>query len=173
MIDPADGDAEPAVGADLLATEAEDEVTIGIATEGQSDIHEADMLITGSMGSLDGGPHGDGIRMEWGIALAARGGIPEVGITIAEDGDRGSDDVFMVFGNQYLAQTSLHHVTEESIVGDVALGLEPVVMVQQFREGFELGKGLYGFGHSATLLGVDNSLQLLIADALFRCAGVQ
>ena len=33
-IDPTDGDAEPAVGADLLATEAEDEVAIGILAEG-------------------------------------------------------------------------------------------------------------------------------------------
>ena len=157
-IDPTDGDAEPAVGANLLTTETEDEVTIGALAEGQSYIHETDVLIACTMGCLDGGPHGNGIRMEWGIAFTTRGGIPEVGIAIAEDGNSGTNDVVVVFRDQYLAHTLLNHLAEEGVVRDIALGFEPMMTAQQLRKGLEFVKCLYGFGHCPTLLAMNNTL---------------
>ena len=110
------------------------------------------------MGSLDGGPHGDGIRMEWGKALSARSRIPEVGIAVAEDGDGGTNDVVVVFCYQYLTHAALHHFAEECVVWYVALGFEPVVTAQQFRKGLEFDECLYGFGHRPTLLTMNNTL---------------
>ena len=44
-VDPPDGDAEPAIGAHLLAAEAEDEVAVGVLAEGQSHVDETDVVV--------------------------------------------------------------------------------------------------------------------------------
>ena len=173
MVDPSDGNTEPAVGADLLATEAENEVAIGVLAERQAYIHKPDVPVASSMGGLDGSPHGDGIGVEWGEALTARGRIPEVGVAIAEDGDGGTNNTLVVCRNQYLAHATLHHLAEETVIGDIALGFEPVVTTQQFREGVKLVECFYGLGHDATLLGVDDALQLLFVNALLGCSRMQ
>ena len=70
-INPANGDTEPSEGADLLASEAEDEVAVDVATEGQADVHEADVLTANLMGIADGVPVSDSIGMKRSKTLTA------------------------------------------------------------------------------------------------------
>ena len=129
---PSDADAEPAEATDFLAAEAQDEVTVGIATEWQTNIDEADVVTPHGMGILDGMPESDGIRMEGGIALTSGSRIPQIGIVTRIDAGTATYDLLMDIGYEQLAVSAVHHATEENIVGDKASGLQPVVTPQQF-----------------------------------------
>ena len=76
FVNPLDVDAEPAQCAHLFAAKAEDEFTVGVATEGQSDIHETDVLATVLVGFTNGVPESDSIGVQCGIALTSRCRIP-------------------------------------------------------------------------------------------------
>ena len=69
-IDPSDAGAEPAEGSHLLASETENEVTIGVTAIGQSHIDKAEVLSAFLVGMFDGTPNSDGIRVEQRIALS-------------------------------------------------------------------------------------------------------
>ena len=69
-VDPSDGDIEPSIGAHLFTSKFQDEIAVDILAEGQSHVHEADMVVTIGVGVLDGVPIGDGVGVEWGKALA-------------------------------------------------------------------------------------------------------
>ena len=45
------------------------------------------MVVASAVGVLDGVPEGDGIGVVGGVALASRGGVPEVGVPLGVDGD--------------------------------------------------------------------------------------
>ena len=69
-IDPSDAGAEPTEGSHLLASETENEVTIGVTAIGQSHIDKAEVLSAFLVGMFDGTPNSDGIRVEQCIALS-------------------------------------------------------------------------------------------------------
>ena len=115
-IDPADADAEPAEGTDLLATEAQDEVAIGIAAERQAYVNEPDMVAANGVGILDGMPEGDSIRMERGIALAFGCRIPKIGVVAGLDTGTATHNPFMDASDEQLAVAIVHHSTKECVV---------------------------------------------------------
>ena len=122
------------------------------------------------MGILDGVPEGDGIRMEWCIALAAGCRIPQIGIVAGVDAGTTAHDLFSDTGDEQLTVSAVHHAAEEGIVGDKASGLEPVVTSKELRESLELLFRLYVFRRGSALDGILYASHLTIADALFRRA---
>ena len=147
---------EPAIGADLLTAEFQDEVSVGILSEWQSDIHESDMVVAVGMSVTDGIPIRHGIGVEWGVALAFCRAIPKEGILAGIDEHSTSDDALFVFRDKQLGMTAVHHAAEHLICGDEASGLQPVVVMEQFRELAELLFCFYGFGvDAAGCCGID------------------
>ena len=58
------------------------------------------MLVTMLMGILDGVPDSDSVRVEWQVGLTTEGGVPEIGILVAIDTGRTTNDVMVVFGDK-------------------------------------------------------------------------
>ncbi len=129
---------EPAVGTDFLTTEFQNEVSVGILSEWQSDIHESDMFVAVGMSVTYGIPIRHSIRMEWGVALAFCRAIPKEGILAGIDEDSTADDTLFVFRYEQFGMTTVHHAAEQLICGDETSGLQPMVVVEQFGELAEL-----------------------------------
>ena len=69
-VKPLPAEAEPAAGADLFATETEDELAVAMALEGEADVHELEVTIAARMGIVEGFPHGQDAGVLESIGLA-------------------------------------------------------------------------------------------------------
>ena len=70
-IDPSDADTEPSEASHFLTSETEDEVTIGITTEGETYIYETEMLHAFLMRLFHGIPNSHGIRVQHSETLSS------------------------------------------------------------------------------------------------------
>ena len=105
--------------------------------------------------------------------LAAEGSVPQVGVALAIDAGGAADDVLVIFGDKQPRGIRPHRLAEELVVGNVALGLQPVVLAQQLGEGCEVGLALHLAGGHPLGIGIVDAVLHLLADALLRCAAVQ
>ena len=88
------------------------------------------MLIAVFVCILDSVPDGDGIRVQWEIGLAAEGRVPQVGIHIAVDTGRTTNDVVTLFGNKQLASITLSQFDKKLAIRNISFWLEPMMMTQ-------------------------------------------
>ena len=85
------------------------------------------MLKSLVIGVFHGIPHSQYIWVEMHERLSSECHIPEIGISIAIDAGRASDDMITIFRHKELAVALFHDTTEEDIVRDIAFGLKDVV----------------------------------------------
>ena len=79
----------------------------------------------------------------------------------------------MIFRDKKSTVIVVHQFSEEQVVGDVATGLQQVMVAQEFREGLEVFiRGDHRCRHPA-FMGVIDALLHLLADTLLRGMTVQ
>ena len=138
--------------------------------EGQSDIQETDVLITAGVGILDGMPQGQLVGMQKCKRLTTESGVPQVGVLLAVGHSRTADNVVVITSQIQSSVSLVLNGREEFLVGDIALGFQPVVMFQQLDERLKVGLVLHLIGDDTTLVGIVDALLQGRRDALFRRA---
>ena len=106
---------EPPVAAGGLATEAQDKVPEGVLLEGQSHVHEDNMLKASLVSILDGVPDGEDVWMYDGKCLATIGCIPEVGLSLTVYHSRAADDVSAKSGHEEASVFVLMQTSEKFV----------------------------------------------------------
>ena len=93
--------------------------------------------------------------------------MPQVCIATGIDADSAADDFAVVTGDENLTMAFLYHLLEKTVVRDVALQFETVVVMEQLGKSLEFTGGLYDFRRCSTTLCVLYASQLSWEDALF------
>ena len=95
-VKPFPADAEPAAGAQLPASETEDEVAVGIFLERKPCFDELEMPVTLLAGVGHGVPYGKDARIEKRISLAHAGREKQISGALRKQAYRASDDFVFV-----------------------------------------------------------------------------
>jgi hypothetical protein len=82
------------------------------------------------MGIFDGVPDRDGIRMQREVGLTTEGRVPQVGIHIAVDTGRTTNDVVTIFGNKQLASVTLSQFDKKLAIRNISFWFESMMMTQ-------------------------------------------
>lgn len=131
------------------------------------------MVIAVLVGIFDGMPDGQCVRMQHDIRLTSEGRIPQERIALTIDTGRTANDMLLVFGNEKPAGIGLCCFDEELVVGNIPLGLEPMVLMKQLAEGFEIILALHLASDHPTRHGIVDALLHLLRDTLFWQTAVE
>lgn len=141
--------------------------------EGQTYVHKSHVLIAFGVGMFHHIPYHDDVGVQGVEGFASEGRIPQVGVALTVNAGGTGYHLFMIFGNKQIAVAVVHHLTEEDIVGDIALGFQNVVLAQQLGESLKIVLVANNLGMHAALVGVVDTLLQFWGDALFGCMAVQ
>ena len=141
--------------------------------EGQSDIQETDVLITAGVGILDGMPQGQLVGMQKCKRLTTESGVPQVGVLLAVGHSRTADNVVVITSQIQSSVSLVLNGREEFLVGDIALGFQPVVMLQQLDERLKVGLVLHLIGNDALGVGIIDVFLQAFRDTLLGSVTVQ
>ena len=100
LVQPLPAEAEPAAGAHLLATEAQDKVAVTHLPIGESGIIEFEMAVSLLMGIGEGCPYGQTVGVKPGKSLAESEGEAEVSPVVGIHAERAANDAVSVFYNK-------------------------------------------------------------------------
>ena len=85
--------------------------------------------------------------MQWRHRFPTRSRIPEIHIVFRIDTYRSTDHMSMKQGDEDLTVTVIHQRTEEGCWWLVVVGLQPVILTEEFEEGIEFLVILHLLGH--------------------------
>lgn len=156
---------EPSVGTDRLAAELQQEVAIAVGAEGQSNVHEVYVVLAAVIRRADSMPDSEYLGMDDRMRLLPRRYKPQIGVVARIDDGASSYNLLTLDGYINASVAVLGKRKEELHRRNVAVQLEPIIILQHLVKGAYLFLivGLTGYYSGAVAL-------VYRPDGLFRQA---
>ncbi len=173
LVDPSDGEAKPTILRHRFAAKAQQKLAEWIVGIRQSTIEEENVGIVVFPSPDHRLPNGHRGRMEPGIALAARGEVPQICVALGIDTHAATDQPTFIECGKETGIVAAKQLGELFLLWHDTMHFPPIEATHQMHEALELVFGLYLARLHSLLIGVFDLFQHLGLQTVMGIHGME